>query len=64
MHVTFSEADLAFREEVRAFFRDEYPDDIREAYAAGPDIDPEFQIRWQKILYRKGWAGAEIHLRA
>jgi alkylation response protein AidB-like acyl-CoA dehydrogenase len=58
MHVTFSEADLAFREEVRAFFRDEYPDDIREAYAAGPDIDPEFQIRWQKILYRKGWAAA------
>ena len=56
MHVTFSDAELAFEDEVRSFFRDEYPDDIREAADAGAGIEPEVQIRWQKILYEKGWA--------
>ena len=57
MHVTFSEEELAFQEEVRAFFRDELPDDIRKAMDSGAELDPEMQIRWQKILFRKGWAG-------
>ena len=30
MNVTFSAEDLAFQDEVRAFFRDEYPAEIRE----------------------------------
>ena len=57
MHVTFSEEELAFQEEVRAFFRDELPDDIREAMDSGAELEPEMQIRWQKILFNKGWAG-------
>jgi len=57
MHVTFSEEELAFREEVRAFFCDEMPGDIRDAMDAGEEIPPDMQIRWQQILYRKGWAG-------
>ena len=57
MHVTFSEEELAFQEEVRAFFRDELPDDIRQAMDSGAELDPEMQIRWQKILFNKGWAG-------
>lgn len=57
MHVTFSEEDLAFQEEVRAFFRDELPDDIREAMDSGAELEPEMQIRWQKVLFNKGWAG-------
>lgn len=28
MHLSFTEQELAFRDEVRAFFRDELPDDI------------------------------------
>ena len=57
MHVTFSEEELAFQEEVRAFFRDELPDEIREAMDSGAELDPEMQTRWQKILFNKGWAG-------
>ena len=56
MHVTFSEPELAFQEEVRTFFRDEFPDDIRAARDSGADISPEMQVRWQKILHQKGWA--------
>lgn len=57
MHVTFSEAELAFQEEVRAFFRAELPDDIKKAMDSGAELQPEMQVRWQKILFDKGWAG-------
>jgi alkylation response protein AidB-like acyl-CoA dehydrogenase len=57
MHVTFSADDLAFQEEIRAFFRDEYPADIRAAMDSGEEISPELQTRWQKLLYVKGYAG-------
>src|SRR5210317_1836228 len=57
MHVSFSDKDLAFQEEVRAFFREELPDDIRDAMDSGVELQPDMQIRWQQILYRKGWAG-------
>lgn len=57
MHVTFSPEELAFQEEVRAFFRDEYPEDIREKRNKGMELEPKDQIRWQQLLYKKGWAG-------
>ena len=57
MHVTFSEAELAFQEEVRRFFRDEYPQDMRDTIDRGESLTPEDQVRWQKILHAKGWAG-------
>ena len=57
MHVTFSPEELAFQEEVRAFFRDEYPEDIREKRDQGMELEPKDQIRWQQLLHKKGWAG-------
>ncbi len=57
MQVTFSAEEREFREEVRAFFRDEYPEDIREKQAQGAELDPEDQVRWQQLLHAKGWAG-------
>ena len=57
MHVSFSPAELAFQGEVRAFFRDEYPDDIREKRDKGMELGPEDQVRWQQLLHKKGWAG-------
>ena len=56
MHVTFNEAELTFQQEVRSFFRDEYPADIRAAMGSGNEILPDMQIRWQKVLHEKGWA--------
>lgn len=57
MHVTFSDEDLQFQAEVRAFFRDEFPEDIRQKKAAGMDLPPEDQVRWQQLLHEKGYAG-------
>jgi alkylation response protein AidB-like acyl-CoA dehydrogenase len=57
MHVTFSKEELEFQQEVRAFFRDEIPEDIREMQDSGIELPPEAQVRWQQLLYKKGWAG-------
>ena len=45
MHVTFSQEELAFQEEVRGFFRDEYPEDIREKQDKNIELSPEDHIR-------------------
>jgi hypothetical protein len=57
MHVTFSKEELEFQSEVRAFFRDEYPEDLREMRDKGIELPPAAQVRWQRLLYEKGWAG-------
>ncbi|MCB9930866.1 MAG: acyl-CoA dehydrogenase family protein [Alphaproteobacteria bacterium] len=57
MDMQFTAADLAFRDEVRAFLATELPDDIRERWQNGSLIFPDRDdaVRWQKILHRKGW---------
>jgi len=57
MHVTFSPEELEFQKEIRAFFRDEFPNDIREMQAKGMELKPADQVRWQQLLHEKGWAG-------
>ena len=57
MHVTFSKEELEFQLEVRAFFRDEFPEDLREMRDKGIELPPEAQVRWQQVLHAKGWAG-------
>lgn len=57
MHVTFSKEELEFQLEVRAFFRDEFPEDLREMRDKGIELPPEAQVRWQQLLHAKGWAG-------
>ena len=57
MHVTFSPEEIAFREDVNAFFRDEFPEDIRDKQNHGIELSPEDYVRWQQLLYEKGWAG-------
>ncbi len=53
MDIAFSPDDVAFREEVRQFFADNFTDDLRERMRA-----KEYKsaiVEWQKILYEKGW---------
>ena len=57
MHVTFGKEEREFQLEVRAFFRDEFPEDLREMRDQGIELPPAAQVRWQQLLYKKGWAG-------
>ena len=57
MDVTLSEKDLAFREEIRAVFRDEFPEDIRAKREKGVPMEREDLVRFQQWLHERGWAG-------
>lgn len=55
MNVNFTPKELAFRDEVRTFFAEKYPEDIRQKRDSGIELSPEDIVRWQKILYEQGW---------
>lgn len=57
MHVTFTEEELEFRNEVRAFLHDKLPEDIRQKQAEHVPLEREDFIRFQKLLFEQGWAG-------
>jgi pimeloyl-CoA dehydrogenase large subunit len=56
MDLRFTPEELAFRDEVRAFIRDNLPDDIRRKMVDGRDLSKDDTVRWQRILNAKGWA--------
>jgi len=55
MDLSFTEEELAFREEVRSWIRSAMPPHLR----AKADVDAHFEMsevmEWHKILYAKGW---------
>jgi len=57
MNVTFTADELAFRDEVRAFFRNEMPEGIQAKQHQGVPLQPEDHINFQKALFDRGWAG-------
>ena len=56
MHIGFTEEELEFQQEVRQFFVDKFPEDIRRKQDSGGTLQREDYIRWQKILFNQGWA--------
>lgn len=58
MAENFSEADIAFRDEVRDFLARELTPELREAgrRCSGIFNDYEDGIRWRRILARRGWS--------
>lgn len=58
MNLDLEPADLAFRDEVRAFLKDNLPPELAAAGARATSVfvDPAFTLPWQRILNAKGWA--------
>lgn len=54
MDTSFAPEDMAFRDEVRAFFAEAYDDELR-ARLEHPTEYREAIIDWQRRLYDKGW---------
>ena len=61
MNIAFSDEHEAFREEVKAFLATSLPDDLRAAERDRPSffLDYEYNNRWHRILYEKGWAAPD-----
>lgn len=55
MDLSFTEDELAFRDEVRAFFRTALPANIRNKLVAGWHPSKDDMVSWTRILAEKGW---------
>ena len=55
MNVSLTEEQLKFRDEVRAFLAEKYPQDIRAKRDQGIALSRDEMVRWQKVLYEQGW---------
>ncbi len=56
MDLSFSKEELAFRDEVRTFFKENVPADIRQKLIEGRHSSKEDLVTWTRILNKKGWA--------
>ncbi|MBS7809968.1 acyl-CoA dehydrogenase family protein [Roseococcus pinisoli] len=59
MELRFTDAEVAFREEVRAFLAAELPDATRQHLISGKSPTKEMVVEWQRKLNKKGWAAPE-----
>src|ERR1700743_2822857 len=58
MDLAFSKEEVAFREEVRAFFGDNVPPATRQKLQEGRHFSKQEMIDWWRILNKKGWGVA------
>ena len=58
MDLFYTQADIAFRDEVRAFLDNHLPQDLSETFFNYKRHSWEQMIRWHKILAEKGWVAA------
>jgi pimeloyl-CoA dehydrogenase large subunit len=56
MDLRFTPEELAFRDEVRRFFRNEIPAEIRRKVSEGRGLTREDYITSQRIMNARGWA--------
>jgi pimeloyl-CoA dehydrogenase large subunit len=56
MDLRFTDQELAFRDEVRSFFKDNLPPAIREKLKEGRHTSKDELVEWTRILNKKGWA--------
>src|ERR1700761_10283 len=55
MDLSFSKEEVAFRDEVRTFLRDNVPPATRQKLQEGRHLGKDEMIEWWRILNKKGW---------
>ena len=56
MDLRFTPEETAFRDEVRAFMRDNVPEATRRKIVEGRRLAKNDLVDWQRVLNKKGWA--------
>jgi pimeloyl-CoA dehydrogenase large subunit len=56
MDLRFTPEEIAFRDEVRAFFRSALPESTRRKLVEGRKLAKDETVNWQRTLNAKGWA--------
>ncbi|MDE2561828.1 MAG: acyl-CoA dehydrogenase family protein [Sphingomonadales bacterium] len=59
MNIDLSPEDTAFRDEVRAFLKDNLPAQVKRGAVSSPTVfvEPEIGQHWNDVLNAKGWLG-------
>src|ERR1700754_4223368 len=55
MDLSFSKEEQAFRDEVRAFFKENVPPAARQKLQEGRHVGKDEMVEWWRILNKKGW---------
>ena len=55
MDLSFSKEEVAFRDEVRTFLRDNVPPSTRQKLQEGRHLGKDEMVTWWRILNKKGW---------
>src|SRR5271154_6399339 len=55
MDLNYTPEEESFRADVRAFLAAELPPEIRDKVNLGRRMRKDDLVRWQKILYHRGW---------
>ncbi|NLY65082.1 MAG: pimeloyl-CoA dehydrogenase large subunit [Alcaligenaceae bacterium] len=55
MDINFNAEQIAFREEVRTFLKNNVSDKVRAKIFNCEPLSKQERVDWQKILYRQGW---------
>ncbi len=55
MDLSFSKEEVAFRDEVRTFFKENVPSATRQKLQEGRHLSKQEMIDWWRILNKKGW---------
>jgi len=58
MDLNFTEAETAFRDQVRSFLARSLPADISHKVRHGLILERDDYVRWQRILHAQGWGGS------
>jgi alkylation response protein AidB-like acyl-CoA dehydrogenase len=53
--LTYKQEDLAFRDQVRTFLKENLPDELRRKVLARKRLTKDEMVRWHKILNEQGW---------
>lgn len=61
MDLAFTPEDLKFRDEVRAWIKDNFDPQLKAQVSQSKNgyLDKEGQVRWQKKLYERGWVAPD-----
>jgi len=57
MDLAFTPEELAFRDEIRTWVKDNLPADISQKVHSAMRLTRDDMQRWAKILGKKGWLG-------
>ena len=55
MDLSFSKEEVAFRDEVRSFFKENVPAAARQKLQEGRHVSKDEMVEWWRILNKKGW---------